>query len=389
MEAYLGYSPGALLRPEPVRTASRRPTGRVLKVQHPITSFPEVPDKEDDCLVTEHLFSFLNGRKDRASQQVKLKPKALAFQSLTASPQGHSLAMVTKQRSANPQHLLNNRGVIVLLKALGIVIAVLLMGIFIYWISGWSVGDKVSGKVGEQLQAPLQRLAKVEERTDRIPGIENTQNFIQQKVIELDIKFDLFFGERRIDAKTSENILGRAVDRAITTQNPVERRVALQFAHGIVDKATNAKTILNYKKINQFGSDLLEQNHQDFNDYDPEFEAIIEGLAAQRVLINPAPKIPPDDKPKPDDKEAPKYIVDQEVRVDAVLFEDVTFINCTIIYGQGWIGLQDVRFINCKFDVSPIDKGRELYESLFGSVERIPTISVRTPAPLPNEIKDP
>ncbi|MGB8510749.1 MAG: hypothetical protein WCD76_20425 [Pyrinomonadaceae bacterium] len=328
---------------------------------------------------------FSLGRKKRQlTGQFSSELRALFCQHLPATFQGHH-TMVTKQRSQNPKPLLTNQQR-EFLKLFALIAVVVSLGISIYL--ALTVNGNIERVVGKQLTEPLQRLVRVEEKVSKLDAIDQRQVSIQQQLTELGLQLKLYFGERSFDRKTIEEILEKTIGLVRDTQDPIEKTVALNITNDVLDKASAKNIVLERKKVNQHGLTLLGQNYG-FDQQD-KLKAAVSKLARQRTL-QPAPiKILKEreqnivtDKKIPKEQEQ-KIITGKEINLDANSFEDVTFENCSIIYGQGWIGIKNVHFVNCTFDVFPIDKGKELYEALFKSDEPIPSVTVSSGVPLPN-----
>lgn len=318
-------------------------------------------------------YQFFSKKEDQLAGQYT--PTGMALKSLTANTEGYSAIMDAKHRSQNPKRPL--QPILILLSYIGIIV------VFLYALSiSGSISDKVNAGLGNKLEKPLQTLAVVEERTNKIANLETTQSNIQQKLMELDLKFDLYFGQQPVNKKTTENIVGRAVDRIKDTQDPVQQTIALQVTSNVLGKASANHVTLDYKKINRYGLALLDQSYS----YDQQsvLKNALSELARQRVMRSQASKV------REDKSQESKKILDcstmpnKEKELDVARIEEgTTFTNCKIIYRGGWIGLINVRFIDCTFDVIPAASGKEIYEDLFNSDEPIPFVTVKTDAPFP------
>ena len=278
--------------------------------------------------------------------------------------------MVSKGRNVN-KSLFTNEQLIGLLK-IGVFLG--MIATTTYYIVYVSIPDKVDAGLGKKMEEPLRRLATVEEKTRKLDDIQNRQVSMQEQLTVLSTQFEIYFGERPLTKKTAESTVEKSIVRLTNTDDPVQKTVSLSITNSVLDKAAAKNVVFDYKKVNQFGLALLTQNYQD--DQKQLLKSAVAKLAKQRTLQSRAPKMPPE--------EETKIITNKEITLDATPYENVTFDNCTISYGAGWIGIKNVHFINCTFIVSPIDKGKELYEALFKSDEPLPSVTVTSGVPLPN-----
>jgi hypothetical protein len=196
---------------------------------------------------------------------------------------------------------------------------------------------------------------------------------MQTQLTDLSVTLQIYLGKQLVNGKVVENTLQHAFDFVRSSQDKGERIVALKVAGNVLDKAAANHVVVNYKKVNEHGLALLQQYEDDQKDV---IQQTLSSAAKQRTLKFPPPKVP---------QENPKYVVGGEKRLDGNSFHDVTFVDCKIIYGDGWLDLENVRFINCSFDVLPENTGRDFYTALFSSDDPIPAVTVRTPGPPPSE----
>lgn len=253
-----------------------------------------------------------------------------------------------------------------------------MLGGAIYYFVYTAVPEKVKGEVTSLFSAkdgPFERIINVESETKKIKGLEEAQTNMQLKLVELNTKFDVYF-DKTLDKNTAEQTVGRAVNRAIGSQDPIQQTVALNVAQTILDKAKAKRIVIDYKKANEYGLAVLKPSYKD--DQKPAVKATVSKLAYQRNLKIPEPQIPKDNE------KGTEYIIGGERMLDGTPYKDVTFVGSTIIYDRGWLGLENVRFINCTFNIAPEDAGKEFYLALFGSEDPIPVVTVRTPEPLPD-----
>lgn len=253
-----------------------------------------------------------------------------------------------------------------------------IVGALAYFIVYTAVPNQVKADVGNMFASkdgPMERIIKLEQDTRKIPELEKNQNDMNKQLIELNTKFEVYF-DKTLDTQTAEQALGRAVNRATNSQDPLQRTAALNITGHILDKITSRRKVIDYKKANQLGLALLRRDYE--GEEKLKLEAAVSKVARQRNLKLPAPPLPKDEEEKS------KYIVGGERVLDATLYKDVTFVDCVIRYHDGWIGLENVRFINCTFEVSPENYGKKFYEELFKSEEPIPSVTLKTPSPLPN-----
>lgn len=283
---------------------------------------------------------------------------ALLSQSLLASSQGYPYFMADKKNS-EPTRAKHQTSVVTVLGVLLGILGILAAAAgFIMYVS--------RAEIGKELQGPLSRLATVENDTRRIPGIEATQRDIEKNLMALATEFRLYFGKQSLDKTKVQSIADDAVTTAVETKDPAERAVALRVARNVLSKASDHHVTMNPEKTNRLGLKLLAQKFEGA-DQTALRDALSE-LARQRTLIvSPPPSRSPDFT----------YIVDKEQTLDGTAFKNVTFVNCTIIYGDGWLNLNNVRFINCIFDVAP-ETGKDIYQALFKSLDPIPTVSAQT-----------
>lgn len=226
-------------------------------------------------------------------------------------------------------------------------------------------------EIGTALQKPLERLSTVEENTKNIPKLESTLRETENTVIRLQTTVEVYFGKQPLDKKSAEIVTGRAVDRALVAKNPSERKAALDIASDVLERTASHHVVLDYKKISKYGLSLLEQTVEGSD----ELKTALSKLARQRTLGSPPPEaVQPSDS----------FIVDKEQRLDGTSFKNVTFVNCRILYDDGWLNLENVRFINCTFDVS-LRGGKEFYRGLFKSEESVATVSVKSPGLVPKK----
>jgi hypothetical protein len=253
-----------------------------------------------------------------------------------------------------------------------------IIGGAVYYFVYTSVPEKVEKETAKLFSAkdgPFERIVKVEAETAKIKGLEETQTNMQLKLVELNTKFDVYF-DKTLDKNTAEQTVGRAVSRAVGSQDPLQQTVALNVAQTILDKAKTKRIVIDYKKANQYGLAVLKPSYRD--DQKPVVKDTVSKIAYQRNLKIPEPQIPKDEE-----KET-EYIIGGDRVLDGTPYKDVTFVGSTITYGSGWLGLENVRFINCTFNIAPEDMGKAFYLSLFGSDDPIPVVTVRTPAPFPD-----
>lgn len=265
------------------------------------------------------------------------------------------------------------------LKAAGLILVI--VGACVYYFVYTAVPEKVKGEVSGLYSAkdgPLERIVKLETEAAKISNLETAQTKMQSQLVELNLKFDLYF-DKTLDTNTLGQVVGRAVTRAVNTQDKIQQTAALNIAKTVLEKADTKRIVIDYKKINQFGLALLKQHYE--ADQRSVLKDTVAKLAKQRTQKNSTPVIPKDDEQKT------KYIFDVEQQLDGTAFKDVTFVNSTINYDNGWIGLDNVRFINCTFEVYPLDTGKKFYEALFESDVPIPTVTVSTGTPLSNSNK--
>ncbi|MCA1630643.1 MAG: hypothetical protein LC785_06990 [Acidobacteria bacterium] len=313
---------------------------------------------------------------------VNRRLKALTFESPPSTPQGHSYAMVKKQSdTAQPPapdqpttSRITNEQIIGVLK--GVAFLVILYGATKYFVYT-AVPEKVKSEVGSLFTAkdgPLERIVAMEQKTQKIDGLETSQNAMREQIIRLDTKFDVYF-DKTLDKNTAEEGIGRAINRAISSQDHVQQTAALDIAKTILDKAISKRIVIDYKKANQHGLAILKQSYKD--DQKPIVKADVSKLAEQRTAKSPAPAIPENNK-----KES-EYIKGGQHVLDGTFYKDVTFVNSKITYGDGWLGLENVRFINCTFEIAPEAAGKAFYLALFKSDDPIPSITVMLHGPLP------
>jgi hypothetical protein len=236
-----------------------------------------------------------------------------------------------------------------------------------------SIPDKIKAEMGEQFKGPLQTLVKheIEPTANQGKLLSEQQGKMQYQLTELTVKFDLYF-DKQLNKKVAENTVQRAVEAVGSSQDKTQRIVALKVASHVLERAAANHVPIDHKKANASGLALLEQQYAD--DEKPALRETLSELARQRTLKFPAPQVP---------KENSKYIVGGDQRLDGPHFQDVTFVNCKILYSDGFLDLQNVRFINCTFDVFPENTGKEFYTALFSSNEPIPTVTVKTPGSRP------
>ena len=227
--------------------------------------------------------------------------------------------------------------------------------------------------INTALEKPIERLNIVEGHTQKIPNLEQAQRDTEKRIIKLQTTLDVYLENQPIDKKTAENITGRAVDKALNTKDPIEKGTALYVAGEILEKATSHHVVLGSKKVSQHGLALLQQGIQPSEE--PSYETVLARLAKQRTLIFPPPTAP--------SNQAASFIIGKEQVLDGTSFTNVTFVDCTIVYNDGWLSLENVRFINCNFNVSLV-AGKHLYQALFESEEAIPQVSVKSPGKGPD-----
>lgn len=318
-------------------------------------------------------------------RRCNLTLRALAFTSSPLSSQAHPYIMATEEspQGTPPQPSAEDEGRRPLFtneQILGIVklaAFLALLGGAIYYFVYTAVPEKVRSEVASLFIAkdgPLERLVTVETEIKKIPGLDQTQREMQRQLTTLDTKFDVYF-DKTLDINTAEQAVGRAIGRAIRTQDNVQKTVALEVAQLVLDKATSKPIVIDYKKANEYGLAILNHSYND--DQKPVVKATISKIAKQRNLKIPVPPIPKDNQ------QESKYILGGDRVLDGTFYKDVTFVDSKIIYGDGWLGLENVRFINCTFEVSPVDSGRVFYLALFKSDDPIPSVTVKPNSPLP------
>lgn len=281
--------------------------------------------------------------------------------------------MGTKRTPQNqapaPREIFNQQ----LFVTLGIILTI--VGVPAGYIVRSTIPDKINVEIGKQYEpdGPLQKAVKHEiaQTSDKVTELVTQQGKMQNQLTDLSVSFQVYFGKQLVNGKVAENTLQHAIDFARTSQDKRERTVALRVAGNVLDKAAANHVVVNHKKVNDYGLTLLESDVED------QKEALSQA-AKQRTLRFPPPSVPP----------GPKYIVGKDQVLDGTAFRDVTFVDCKIIYTDGWLELKNVHFINCTFDVQPENTGKEFYRVLFSSNEPIPTVTVKTQGAPPANCKD-
>jgi hypothetical protein len=230
-----------------------------------------------------------------------------------------------------------------------------------------AVPDKISAKVGEQFDK-FATVKSVSDLAEKQTTLERDHQTTREKLTELSIRFDIYFGDKAKDRAAVQNITDRAIDTVLTSKDPVERTVGLRVARNVLSKASANHVAIDHKKIEKNGLALLEQSFE--GNERVELKETLSEFARQRTLM-----VPEQSRPNP----AYKYIVGGDQTLDGSNWENVTFVNCKIKYGDGWLSLKNVRFINCIFDVFLESTGKEFYEVLFKSPDLIPTVTVKSP----------